>query len=127
MSLKNGVVLLLGQGVVSSMQVSNSGVGKTSPDLNLQFDTLRYRSLSCLSPYIHPSITAIHLKLGFISKYDFFQSSTVKCWYFIAHPKCLALFPLLRNGLETVTCPLRPQQTVLYSANSIYLFYLSGN
>ncbi len=77
------------------------------------FDTLRHHSLSCSSPYIHPSVTAINLKLGFIRKKDFFQSSTVKCWYFLAHSEHLALFPLLRSGLETATRPLRPLQDSL--------------
>ncbi len=35
MSLKNGVALLLGQRIVNSVQVSNSKVGKTPPDLNI--------------------------------------------------------------------------------------------
>ena len=57
MSLKNGVVLLLGQGVVNSVQVSNSRLGKTPTDLNIPttmfhcgFDTLQIHSLSFSSP-----------------------------------------------------------------------------
>ena len=87
------------------MKVSISRVGKTPPDLNIQFDTLWYHSLSCLSPYMHPSVTAINLKSHLDS-----SVSTVKCWYFLAHYKCLALFPLLRSGLETATHLLRPLQ-----------------
>ncbi len=78
-SLKNGVVLLLGHGVVNSVQVSKSREGKTPPDLNIpttmfhcRFDTLRYHSLPSSSPHIHRLVTAINLKLGFISKFDFF-------------------------------------------------------
>ena len=39
-------------------------------------------------------------QLGFISKYNLFQSSTVKFWYFLANLKRLALFPLLRSGFR---------------------------
>lgn len=114
MSLKNGVVFLFGQVEVNSVQVSDSEAGKTSPDFNIpnnmfhcQFDTLQYHALSCSSTYIHPPVAAINLKLGFSSKQDFFQSSAVKCWYFLAHPKCLAWSLLLRSGLENASHPLR--------------------
>ncbi len=56
MSRKTRVVLLLGQGVVNLVQVFNSRVGKTSPDLNISttifhclFDTMLYHSLSISS------------------------------------------------------------------------------
>ena len=74
MSLKSGVVPLLVQDVVNLEQVSISRVRKRPQYLNnpttfhCGFNTLLYRPLSCSSPYIHPSVTAINLRLGFISK-----------------------------------------------------------
>ncbi len=37
----------------------------------------------------------------------------MKYWYLSAHPKRLALFSLLRSGLETATHSLRPLQDSL--------------
>ncbi len=97
-SLQNGVVLLLGQGGVNSVQVSNSRVCKTPPDLNIPTTiTFHCRVIHCsisLSPV--RLLTFTLLSLPWISnlessvKRTFFQLSTVKCWYFFAHPKCLA-------------------------------------
>lgn len=68
----NGMVLLLGQGVVNLVQVSNSRVGETTVELNIPtitfdcgFDMV---SFSLLFMSLHSSVTAINLKLGFISK-----------------------------------------------------------
>ncbi len=114
MSLKNGVVLLLGQGVVNLVQVPNSTVGKTPPDLDIPTTLFHCRldtpvSFSLLSVFLHTPFCDCHKSQTWI-----YQSSTVKCWHFLAHPKRLTLFPILRNGIETATCPLRPlQDTIL--------------
>lgn len=73
-----GVVLLLSQGLVSLVQVSNSRVTHPQSPTTLfhcRFNTLWCHSLSCSSTYIHPSISR-----------PCFQWSTVKCWYRLSQP-----------------------------------------
>ena len=92
MSLKSRVVLLLGL---------------------LGLETLWYHSLSCLSPYTHPYVTSTYFKLRFISKYHVFTVIRWENLYVLSHLWCLAHFPLLRHGLQTAACPLRPLQDSL--------------
>ena len=54
-----------------------------------------------------PFVTAINLKLVFMSKLDFYHSLTVEFCYFSAHSKCLTSWEV---GLETTTTPLTPLQ-----------------
>lgn len=58
--------------------ILSSKGGKTTPDLdipttifNCGFEPLWYHSLSYSSPHVHPSATAINLKLGFNNEKDF--------------------------------------------------------
>ena len=64
---------------------------------------LWYHSLSCSCPYIQPSVTAIIFNLDSPINRTFF--SIVKCWCFLVHLKCLALFHLLGSGSETTRYP----------------------
>lgn len=61
-------------------------------------------------------------QLGFINEYNFFQSSTVKFWYFLAELRCLALFPLLGCPLETATGS--PQGKLLLTVLLSYIHLL---
>ena len=53
MSLKSGVVLLLGQSGVNSVQVSKSRGSKSAPDFNLPAPCFTVALKRCSSPYIH--------------------------------------------------------------------------
>lgn len=85
-------LLPLGQRWVSSVQVSNSIVGKTPPDFTIPTTVgLIHCGIipSCLSPYIQPSVTAINLKLGFISKQDFSSNPLWSAGISISPPQAL--------------------------------------
>ena len=139
-SLKNGVVLLLGQGGVSSVQESENS---TSTMFHCRFETLWYHCLSCLSPDIDPSDTDANLSLRFVSKHAF---SHHPLWNSGISQPASAGCPcfVLEEGSEIARHPLRLYKTaffwqgdcwlescVVYLVNSVsvmkLLFYLSGN
>ena len=103
MSLNNRVVLLLGVVGVSSVQESEN-----TPDLNLPapFFTVCSHFLSCLSPYIHLSVTDTNLSLGLISKFTFFITHC-EILVFLSPPQVFVLVSSLRSGLETAHHSLR--------------------
>lgn len=87
----NGVVFLLSQGRVKSMQVSRRDKQPQSSIFMPPCFTVVLFSLSCASPYVHPSVTAKKsLNFDSLVNRKLFQSSTVELWYFLAYLKCLA-------------------------------------
>lgn len=102
--LKNGALLLLGQGGENVVQVSNFTAAKDPlimiflpPYFGLTEERKMFCGifLSLSHPYSHPSAPARSFKLRFRSKYfcsSSPQSSTVKSWFVLTHSKPLVLF-----------------------------------
>ena len=88
------VVLLLGQGGVSSVQESENSPRHESSSSMFQFGFKHCSiilSAVCLLTYISLLVTLIYHWDSSVNR--LLSSSTVKFWYFLTHLKCLSLFP----------------------------------